>query len=55
MERKVTPGQLPNGERVFDRIEQLTEYITNFPDSKLTPIFKKEIEMLEKTRKEFNL
>lgn len=46
---------LPDGERVFDRIEQLTEYINNFPESKLTPIFKKEIEYLETIRKDFGL
>jgi hypothetical protein len=46
-------GELPNGERIFNRIEELTEYINNFPNSKLTPIFKKEVEYLETLRKDF--
>ncbi len=36
-----------NEEKIFDRIEELTEYIQNFPDSILTPIFQKEIEYLK--------
>lgn len=52
---RFTPGDLPSGEAIYDRIEQLTEYITNFPESKLTPIFKKEIEHLETLRKDFGL
>ncbi len=48
-------GYIPNGETIFDRIEELTEYISNFPESPLTPIFKKEIAELETIRKEFAL
>lgn len=36
-----------NEERVLDRIEELEEFINNFPESALTPIFKSEIEYLE--------
>ncbi len=35
-----------NGEKILDRIEELEEYIQNFPESKLTPIFQKEIDFL---------
>ena len=46
---------LPNAKIVYNRIEELSEYITNFPESKLTPIFKKELEYLETLRKDYNL
>lgn len=36
-----------NSEKVFDRVEELQEYICNFPDSVLVPIFEKEIEYLQ--------
>ena len=32
---------------VLDRIDELQEYITNFPDSRLVPVFQKEIDELE--------
>lgn len=31
---------------ISDRIEELNEYIQNFPDSRLTPIHQKEIDYL---------
>ena len=34
-------------EKMYARIEELKEYIQNFPDSKLAPIMQKEIEFLE--------
>jgi hypothetical protein len=46
---------LPNAEIVYNRLEELYEFIENFPESKLTPIFKKEIEYLETLRKDFGL
>lgn len=35
-----------NGEKILERIEELEEYIYNFPDSKLAPIHQKEIDFL---------
>lgn len=46
---------IPNGETVCNRIDKLTEYISNFPESKLTPIFKQEIEYLETLKKEYGV
>lgn len=36
-----------NEERILNRIEELEEYIQNFPDSVLVPIHQKEIDYLE--------
>lgn len=38
---------IPNEERILDRLEELYSFLQNFPDSKLVPIFKHEIEHLE--------
>lgn len=35
-----------NEEKILDRIEELDEYMQNFPDSILTPIMQKEIDYL---------
>lgn len=35
-----------NEEKILNRIEELDEYIQNFPDSKLAPICQKEINYL---------
>lgn len=35
-----------NGEKMLDRIEELYEYLENFPDSKLAPIVQNEIDLL---------
>lgn len=36
-----------NEERILDRIEELDEYIANFPESKLVPIMQNEIAYLK--------
>lgn len=36
-----------NEERILDRLEELNEFIENFPDSELTPIARKEAEYLK--------
>lgn len=36
-----------NEEKILDRIEELEEYIQNFPDSVLAPIMQKEIDLLK--------
>ena len=38
---------IPSGEYALSRIEELEAFIESFPDSALTPIFKKEISYLE--------
>ena len=35
-----------NEEKILDRIEELEEYIQNFPNSKLAPIMQNEIDYL---------
>ena len=39
-----------NEEKILDRIEELEEYIQNFPDSKLAPIMQEEIDYLNSLR-----
>ena len=36
-----------NEERILDRIAELETYIQNFPESKLVPIFQKELNYLK--------
>lgn len=36
-----------NEEKILDRLEELNEYIQNFPDSVLTPIMQKEADYLK--------
>ena len=38
---------IPSGAYALDRIEELTAFLDNFPNSALAPIFKKEIAYLE--------
>lgn len=35
-----------NGEKILDRIEELYEYLQNFPNSALAPILQKELDHL---------
>lgn len=35
-----------NGEKMLDRIEELYEALQNFPDSKLAPIWQREVDYL---------
>ena len=35
-----------NEEKIFDRISELEEFIRNFPDSPLCPVFQKELDYL---------
>lgn len=38
---------IPNGEQVLDRLEELYQYLENFPESKLAPVIREEIAILE--------
>ena len=40
-----------NGERLVERAEELTEYLQNFPNSKLAPILQKELDYLQSITK----
>lgn len=38
---------IPNGEQVLERLEELYQYLENFPESQLAPAIREEIAILE--------
>ena len=46
-------GSLPNEERIIERIAELNEYLSNFPDGLLADFARNEIAQLEKVQEEY--
>lgn len=46
-------GSLPNEERLDERIEELNEYLSNFPDGIIADFARKELAQLEKMQEEW--
>lgn len=38
---------IPNEEKALDRLEELHEYLRNFPESRLTPVIRRAVADLE--------
>lgn len=38
---------IPNGEQVLERLEELYQYLENFPESRIAPAIQEEIAILE--------
>lgn len=45
--------RLPNEERIIDRIEQLREYLDNFPDGLCAAAVKNELQWLENIQEQW--
>lgn len=46
---------IPNAEKILKRIDDLTEYINNFPDTPLAVIFQNELEYLETLKERYGI
>lgn len=53
-DHKITDN-IPNESAIYDRIEELTACIQNFPESKLVPVWQNAINHLNKTLTEWSL